>query len=150
MTRKEIKVICADPKKFLLKGQKSKELIAAKRERIDDWRRLADSITVTLTNDGGSGGGYKQSIVENAVCNIVDLENEIISEINNLVTIERNIREVIGFVTDNRFKAILEMRYLNGYSWHIIADRLYYGVDWVCRLHGAALEEIKRYYEISR
>ena len=145
MKQEQIKLISEDPKAFLLQGRKAKELITAKRERIDSWRRLAESITVALKPDGGtSGGGYKQSLVENAACNIIDLENEIASEIQALVGIERDIRNAIDlFVTDDRYKAVLELRYLNGYSWRSIGSRLYYGEDWVCRLHGAALQEMK-------
>lgn len=145
MRQEQIKQIYEDPKAFLLQGRKAKELITAKRERIDSWRRLAESITVTLKPDGGSvPGGYKQSLVENAACNIVDLENEIIVEIESLVGIEKDIREAIDlFVKDDRYKAVLELRYLNGYSWRSIGSRLYYGEDWVCRLHGAALQEMK-------
>lgn len=146
MRQEQIKQIYEDPKAFLLQGRKAKELITAKRERIDSWRRLAESITVTLKPDGGSvPGGYKQSLVENAACNIVDLENEILSEIAELVDIEKDIREAINlFVVDDRYKAVLELRYLNGYSWRSIGSRLYYGEDWVCRLHGSALQELRQ------
>lgn len=146
MTEEQIKMICEDPKTFLQQGRKSKELISAKRERIDSWRKLAESITVTIKHDAGmSGGGCPQSLVENAVCSIVDLEKEIIAEIARLANIERDVSNAINlFVTDDRYKAVLEMRYLNGYSWRVIGARLYYCEDWVCRLHGMALQEMKQ------
>lgn len=146
MTQEQIKEISEDPKTFLLQGRNMQSRIAAKRERIDSWRRLAESITVTLKPDGGSSsGGYKQSLVENAVCSIIELENEIALEIKALADIEKDIGEAIAvFIKDDRHKAVLEMKYLNGYSWRRIASKLYYGEDWVCRLHGAALQEMKR------
>lgn len=145
MTDAQIEMICEDPKTFLLRGRKAKDLIAAKRERIESWRSLASSITVELKPDSGGSSMYKQSLVENAVCNIVDLENEILAEIEALVNIEKEIHEAITlFVTDDRYKAILELRYLNGYSWRSIGARLYYGEDWVCRLHGVALAEMQQ------
>lgn len=145
MTDEQIEMICEDPKTFLLRGRKAKGLIAAKRERIESWRSLAISITVELKPDSGSPSMYKQSLVENAACNIVDLENEILAEIEALVNIEKEIHAAIElFVTDDRYKAVLELRYLNGYSWRSIGARLYYGEDWVCRLHGAALAEMQQ------
>lgn len=145
MTDEQIEMICEDPKTFLLRGRKAKGLIAAKRERIESWRSLATSITVELKPDSGSPSMYKQSLVENAACNIVDLENEILAEIEALVNIEKEIHAAIElFVTDDRYKAVLELRYLNGYSWRSIGARLYYGEDWVCRLHGAALAEMQQ------
>lgn len=145
MTDEQIEMICEDPKTFLLRGRKAKGLIAAKRERIESWHSLATSITVELKPDSGSPSMYKQSLVENAACNIVDLENEILAEIEALVNIEKEIHAAIElFVTDDRYKAVLELRYLNGYSWRSIGARLYYGEDWVCRLHGAALAEMQQ------
>ena len=139
MTDEQIEMICEDPKTFLLRGRKAKGLIAAKRERIESWRSLATSITVELKPDSGSPSMYKQSLVENAACNIVDLENEILAEIEALVNIEKEIHAAIElFVTDDRYKAVLELRYLNGYSWRSIGARLYYGEDWVCVSRNAA------------
>ena len=145
MTDAQIEMICEDPKTFLLRGRKAKGLIAAKHERIESWRSLASSITVELKPDSGGSSMYKQSLVENAAYNIVDLENEILAEIEALVNIEKEIHAAIElFVTDDRYKAVLELRYLNGYSWRSIGARLYYGEDWVCRLHGAALAEMRQ------
>jgi len=145
MTQEKLEAVAKDPKAFLLKSRMAEARIEAKRRRIETWRELAESITVTLKPDGGaSGGGYKEGIVATAVANIVDLENEIINEIEGLVEAERDIREVIReLVYDGRYMAVLEMRYLNGYDWEDIGARLYYSKDWVCRLHGAALKDIK-------
>ena len=152
MTQEKIEQIRENPKAFLLKGNKVRKFISSTQERIDSWRRLAESITVTLKPDGGSApGGYKQSLVENAVCNITELENELIEEINKLTGIERDIQEVInGFVVDERYKIILELRYLNGYSWNAISEKLYYGKSRLHQLHGLALQEIRRSAEKNR
>lgn len=144
MNREQAEAIRQDPKTFLLRGRKAKELIAAKNKRIDEWRRMAVSATVPIGNDSGGPSTYKQSIVENTTLAIVDLLNEITIEIAELAGLEREIQDAITqFVTDDRYKAVLELRYLNGYSWRAIGNKLYYGEDWVCRLHGAALRQMK-------
>ena len=144
MTNEQLLAISKDPKAFLLQGREATALISAKRERINSWRKIAESITVPIGKDGGGFGGYKQSIVEDAACSIVDLENEIIAEIAELAEIECDIQKAIcELVDDDRYKAVLEMRYLNGYGWRAIGAKLYYGEDWVCRLHGMALQRMK-------
>jgi DNA-directed RNA polymerase specialized sigma subunit len=152
MKSETLEAVIADPKTFLARGLNVKARIAAKQKQIANWRRLAESITVPLKDAPSlSGDGYKQSLVENAVCNIVDLENEIIAEIKELINIERDIRAVINtLVFNDKHIVILEMRYLNGYSWSMIARRLSYGTDWVCRLHGSALQEIQCQAKRSR
>lgn len=151
MTVEQIIAISKDPKSFLSQLGRAKGLIAAKQERIDYWRRKAESITVALKPDGGlNAGGYKQSLVENAVCNIVALEAEILAEIEALVELERDIRDAINqFVVEDKYKRILELRYLNGYSWRQVGAGVYYGEDWVCRLHHDALQELKANAEIA-
>ncbi len=145
MTPEQIEAISADPKAVLLNGRNTKARISAMQERISFWQQLAESITVTPKADGGTGPNlYKQSLIENAVCSIVDIENEITEGIIALAAAEMTVREAINlFVRDNRFSVVLEMRYLNGYSWGRIAAELYYSKDWVCRLHGMALAEMK-------
>lgn len=143
LTQEQLQSIVDNPKTFLSRSLKANELITAKRERVEDWRRLAESITVTLS-DMPRGGSGPSKIVESSACNIVDLEKEIISEIEKLMRIQQETAYVITeLLTDERYKAVVELRYLNGQSWRAIATRLYYGEDWVCRLHGAALREIK-------
>jgi len=146
MTQEQLDFIINDPKTFLLRSGKLKARITAKRERIKEWQSLAEQITAPLRVDGGSSGsGYAQSTIENAVCNITDLENEILEEIKTLISIEQEIDAAINeLVVDTRYKSILEMKYLNGYSWRKIGFKLYYSEDWVCRLHGAALQAMKK------
>lgn len=145
MNRADLKAIAIDPRAFLLQGKNISARIAAKRERINDWRRRAESITIALKSEGGlSGGGYKQSKIENAVINIVDLENEILEEIASLVATERAIREAIDILArDERHKAVLEMRYINNLKLEEIAVRLNYAFRWVQRLNGKALQEMQ-------
>jgi len=146
MTKETLDAISADPKAFLSRGRNIQAVITAKQEHIAEWRGLAESITVTPKFGGGSsGGGYKKGVVENAVCNIVDLENEIITEINELVNIEKEIREAIDILlTDARYKAILELRYVNHIKLEEIAVKLNYAFRWVQKLNVRALTAMKK------
>lgn len=145
MTRENLKRIAEDPKTFLLRGRNTKTLISAKQKRIEEWRRRAESISVALKPGGtGGGSGYKQSIVENAVANIVDLENEILSEIQALIGIEKDVREAIDIlITDDRYKVILELRYIHHLKLEEIAVQLNYAFRWVQKLNGQALVALK-------
>ena len=145
MNKETLEAIAENPKAYLSRGRNAKALIAAKRDRVDSWRQLAESITVTLKKDGGiSGKGYKQSTVANAVSNIVDLEREILFEIEELVRLEKDILEAINTLAyDDRHIAVLEMRYVHHMKLEEIAVRLNYAFRWVQRLHGEALASMK-------
>ncbi len=146
MTQEQIQIMAEDPKAFLMRGRAVHKRIAAKFARIENWRGLAESITARLKHDAGvSGGGYKQSLIENSVVNIISLQEEILAEIDVLVAVEKEIREVINvFIVDDKQKTVLEMRYLNGYAWDEIAGALSYTEDWAYKLHGAAIKTLRK------
>jgi len=145
LKQENLEAIANDPKTFLSKGRNLKALIEAKQEHIEEWRRLSESTTATLKSGGGSKIGYKQGLMENAVCNIVDLETEILIEINELVELERDIQEAINtLLTDDRHKAVLELRYIHHLKLEEIAVKLNYAFRHVQRLNGRALADLKK------
>jgi len=147
MTTKQLIAISEDPKQFLLSGKHIKDLIAAKKDRILDWKLRAESITAPMGDriDGGKNScSYKESTVAKAVESIVDLQNEIQDEILELMHTEKEIGKAISaLVSDHRHRTVLEMRYLNGYSERAISFKLSYGEDWIYRLHTAALASMQ-------
>jgi len=83
--------IAEDPQTFLSQGRFVKALVRAKQEKIDDWRQLAESTTAMVKDEGGAGpSGYKQSLIENAVCGIVDLETALLADIDELIVTEHS------------------------------------------------------------
>ena len=143
MTQEQLKQIADDPKAFLNKGYRAKERIEAKRARIASWQQLAESITAELSDMPAGVGPSK--IVENSVCNIVDLQKEISEDIQELIKIEHEISLAINsFVLSPTYKAVLEMRYLNYYKWEEIAFKLSYTFNWTLAIHKRALSTIAK------
>lgn len=142
LTHEQLEQIAEDPKGFLSQGYRTKERIAAKRERIESWQQLAVSITAPIS-DMPSGGSGPSKLVEASVCNILDLQREIEEEIKELVSLERSIGSAINLlVEDTTHKGLLEMRYLNYLKWEEIAVRFDITFRWTMTLHKRALEEI--------
>ena len=83
------------------------------------------------------------SSIESAVIRIVDLEQEINEDIDELVSMKQKAREEIN-KTSALGRMILEMRYFECMKWEEIAYRLNYSIRAVYKIHGQALEEIKR------
>ena len=130
----------AEAKEFLNRGYRAKDRIAAKQERIDHWRQIAESITAEIKPSGGVSTSPSKKI-ENCVCNIVDLQDEIQSEIDELVAVEREVEKaIVAAVVDPTLRAVLEMRYLNYLKWEEIAVRLDVTFRWTMSLHKKALE----------
>lgn len=129
-----------EAKDFLNRGYRSRERIQAKKERIDNWRRIAESITAAI-KPAASFSSTTSKKVEDCVCNIIELQDEIQAEISELTQIEREIGIAISrSVEDPTLRALLEMRYLNYLKWEEIAVRLDITFRWTMTLHSRALE----------
>lgn len=119
------------------KNAKINSLIARQRR----YRDLANRRTAAY-RDGPSGGQAASSMVEDNVCKIVDLEREINRRIDEYVDLTREIEGRIQSLEDERYRDVLQFRYINEWSWPRIAEEMHYCLDWVWRLHGRALQEI--------
>ena len=130
-----------EAKEFLNRGYQSRIRIRAKKERIENWRRSAESITAAI-KPVAAFSSMPSKKVEDCVCNIIELQEEIQEEIDGLVQVEREIgRAITKAVEDPTLRALLEMRYLNYLKWEEIAVRLDVTFRWTMTLHRRALEE---------
>lgn len=130
-----------EAKEFLNRGYQSRIRIRAKKERIENWRRIAESITAAI-KPVAAFSSMPSKKVEDCVCNIIELQEEIQEEIDGLVQVEREIGcAITKAVEDPTLRALLEMRYLNYLKWEEIAVRLDVTFRWTMTLHRRALEE---------
>lgn len=128
-----------DAREFLDRGYRARERIQAKEERIESWRQIAESVTAAL-KPVATFSSTPSKKVEDCVCNIVDLQQEILDEINELTAIEREIGRAINRAgLDPTLKSLLEMRYLRYLKWEEIAVRLGLTFRWTMTLHKKAL-----------
>ena len=129
-------------KEFLNRGYRLDARIAAKQHRIEEWKQHAESITLAL-KPVAAFSSLPSKKVEDAVCSIIDLQNEISEEIAELKNIQKEISEFIkSSGLDKTDKLILEMRNLNGMKIEEIAVNLHYAYRWVQRRLKRAIESL--------
>lgn len=130
-------------KEYLSQAHHLDQRIDAKIAQVASLNELATKCTATLTgmprkpNRGGS-------TMADAVCKIIDLQNEIAADMDRLVQIKKEIVDVIGKVDDVKFRILLEKRYLCSETWEEITVSLYHNRRWVFRLHDKALDEVQK------
>lgn len=49
----------------------------------------------------------------------------------------------IDALTDERSRTVLRLRYLHGLEWAEVADRMFYSLRWVMKLHRRALKRLE-------
>ena len=143
MTEELLQSLTEDPMAVLNRGYRAKERIAARQERIEQWRQIAESITANPEN-ASSGGGYPSSKTENCIVAIMALEEEIKDEITEIAGFERQTSQIIKELLDDlNYKTVLEYRYLNYLRWEEIAVRMNYTFRWTQELHRRALSALQ-------
>ena len=129
-------------KEYLSQAYLIDQRINSKLEQIQSLRSLLTKVNNTL-NDMPGNPNRDRSLVEEYIVKIVDLEREIDSEIDRLVSLKGEIMHTIQAVDDVYSRVLLEERYLNMRTWEQIADIMDYSVRQLHRLHGEALNEVR-------
>lgn len=130
-------------KDFLNQAFLIDQRIRSKSEQIQSLNEIATSCSATLTgmprnpNRGGSR-------MADAVCKMIDLENEIARDMDRLIEVKREIVTVINAVDDVVLRTLLEKRYLCGATWEEISVDLCFNRRWTFRLHDKALEAVQK------
>lgn len=129
-------------KKRLLRRYKSisDEIEDLTRER-ESWRERGLALTARLS-DMPRGGGVSDKTGD-AAARIADIDALIIRRTKELAGLREDIGRMIGTVRDDAQRRLLYLRYIEGCTWEAIAERMHYSYQWVCILHGRALEAMR-------
>lgn len=136
-------------KEFLSQAYRLDQRIDAKIDQVASLNELAAKCTSTLSGMPGNPnrGG---STMADAVCKIIDLQDEINRDIDELVDLKREIVAVIKAVENTEYQILLEKRYLCFHTWEQIAVDMHYTGKWVRKLHEKALEDVNSLMEMKR
>lgn len=129
-------------KQYLKQAYKLNERIESDKIELENLRSLSTSIACDMTQEKvqSSTSGDKTL---NIICAIVDLEDEIKNEIEKLIRLKKQIRDVINKVEDVDEMLVLKYRYLMFLQWDEICEKMNYSKRQMYRIHDSALEHVK-------
>ena len=124
---------------YLSQARHADVRINNKLEELSSLKALAEKVTVTYQKDmvDGSRDVHKR---EEIICKLIDLQNQINSDIDQLVDIKREVREMIESVPFVDGRTVLEMRYINYKKWEEIAVSMLYVLRNVRFIHDKAIQ----------
>lgn len=117
-------------------------------EELHRLKAMVTKITPTLKQDVVSGGGSQDKLAE-AMSKIIDFEAEINREIDFFIDARNAVTATIDKVEDARLHKVLNMRYVQFKTWEQIACYMGRSYQWVCKLHGTALQVVEKIIENS-
>ena len=129
-------------KEYLNQAYQIDQRINSKLIQVESLRSLATRVTSVFSDMPHSSTPDNRRL-EKTMDKIIDLENDINKDIDRLVDLKRDITETIKKVQNEKYRTLLEMRYLSNQSWEQIAVQLGYDSRHIRRMHGWALQKIK-------
>jgi DNA-directed RNA polymerase specialized sigma subunit len=123
---------------FLSQARHLDVQINSKLEELYSLKALAEKVTTTYQSDmvDGSRDVHKR---EGIICKIVDLQNEINSDIAQLVDLTISIRQIIESLPDMEGRTVLNLRYDRLLKWQEVADTMGYSLRRVHNFHDRAI-----------
>lgn len=129
-------------KEYLSQAYRIDQRINSKLEQIASLRDLSTKATTTYS-DMPRNATRNVHRLEDVICKIVQLENEINEEIDQLVDLKKEIRHVISEVRNPEYQTLLELRYLCFKNWEQIAVLMNYSTKYLFDLHSRALKSVR-------
>ena len=129
-------------KAYLLEIRYIDGTINRKLEELDKLKSLAERVTRTYS-DMPSAAYSSTSQTEDVIVKIIDLSNEINADIDRLVDMKAEVRQMIERLENPEYRNILSLRYLCEKTFEAIAVETGYTYQWVCVLHGRAVKSIR-------
>ena len=74
---------------------------------------------------------------------LIELEKIVNARVREMCKVKRLAMEAIEAVDEMRYREVLELYYLDGFTWEQVAKQMAYDVRHVTRLHGKALQKVK-------
>ena len=127
-------------KAYLQSIEKMNAQIEYKQREVESLRDLLLKITGSIEQDRVQNSmNYDKT--GDTIAKIVDLQNEINSEIDALVDRKREIIQLLDEI-DPKSSCLLYKRYFEFKTWEQIAVEMGYSYRQVTRLHGKALKDV--------
>ena len=131
-------------KEYLEQAYTLDHRINSRLEQLSSLKALATRTTGILRQDAvkttPDAGAHSR---EEIIAKVIDMEREIDGEIDRLVDLKQEIRQVIGAVEDPILQTLLELRYLSFKNWTEIMQTMGYSKTSIWRFRKAALEAVK-------
>lgn len=131
-------------KEYLGKAFLIDQRINSKLEQVQSLRSLATRATSILSDMPKAHGNTHSR--ENIVVKIIDLENEINSDIDSLIDLKAEIISKIKMVPNVEHQMLLELRYICFKSWESIAEDMKFSPPHIFRLRNTALKEFSKLF----
>lgn len=123
-------------KEFLRRARDVDRRVDEAQERVDRLRAQLEAGRLSRVTGMPRGGGADWTETADR---LIELERRVTTQTKEMVAWKLAVIDAIESVSEMRLREVLELYYLDGYTWQQVAQRMGVDVRTVYRLHGRAL-----------
>ena len=128
-------------KEFLRRARTIDRRVDELTERVERIRSRLESGRMSSVTGMPRGGAKDWTETANL---LLELERRLNSRTRELVRLKLAAIDAIDAVEEDRLREVLELYYIDGFTWEQVAQRMgYKDVRWVQELHGRALYKVR-------
>ena len=128
------------PKEFLRRVREIDRRIDETQERLDRMRARLEAGRSSNLSGMPRGGALDWTETADRV---IELERRYNGQIRDMCRLKQAAVTAIDRVEEANLREVLELYYLDGFTWEQVAERMNYEVRWIYILHGRALREVR-------
>ena len=133
-------------KEFLRRAREVDRRVDEAQERVDRVRARLEAGRMNRLTGMPRGGGADWTETADK---LIELEQRVNARTRELVRWKLAAIDAIDAVEEARLREVLELYYVDGYSWARVAERMGITERWALILHGKALMRVRVPNEIS-
>ena len=134
-------------KEFLRRARSVNRRVDEAQERVERLRARLEAGRMSSITGMPRGGAQDWTATADK---LIELERRVNERTRELVRWKLMAMDAIDLVDEARQREVLELYYIDGFTWEQVAQRMQLDVRWVYRLHGRALLKVKVPEEVER
>lgn len=127
-------------KDFLRRARNADRRIDEAEERVERLRARLEAGRMSQITGMPRGGSEDWT---DTADRLIELEKRVNARVRDMVRLKQAAMDAIDRVDEAPLREVLELYYLDGYSWEQVAARVGKDIRWVFKLHGKALQRIE-------
>ena len=133
-------------KEFLRRAREVDRRVDEAQERVDRLRARLEAGRMSSITGMPRGGGADWTETADR---LIELEQAVNQRTRELVRWKLAAIDAIDQVEEARLREVLELYYIDGFTWEQVAQRMGLDLRWVYRLHGKALLMVRVPEDVS-
>ena len=127
-------------KEFLRQARSVDRRVDELTERLDRLRAKLESGRMSAITGMPRGGSSDWTVTADR---LIELEQRVNRQTREMVRWKLAAIDAIDAMAEDQLREVLELYYIDGFTWEQVAERMALDKRWVFRLHGRALLLVK-------